>query len=317
MKRIAITGANGFIGRGLAARLLKQSECLPVRICRTCNEDLDSNSFAVGEINGDTDWGIALDGADAVVHLAARTHVLREQASDPAAAFHTINVDGTQRLFECAMAAGVTQFVYLSSIGVNGPETHAAPFTERDTPQPATPYARSKHDAEEVLRSLAPRSGMSVSIVRPPLVYGPRAPGNFQRLVRGVQSGMPLPFATLRNRRSFVSRDNLVDFIAACLMRPAPAHVAGGCETYLIADNESPSTPELIRAIAAGLDRPARLLPFPAPLLKAAMSAVGRSGMAQQLCGSLQIDTAKAKTELGWEPPQTFCEGIRAAVATV
>jgi nucleoside-diphosphate-sugar epimerase len=260
----------------------------------------------VGNQDERTDWSAALDGIRTVVHLAGRAHILKESVGDPIAAFHRTNVEGTLNLARQAAFAGVSRFVFVSSIKVNG-ETGA--YRESDTAAPADVYGKTKLEAENGLREIEASTGLGVVVIRPPLVYGPGAKANFAALVRAVESGIPLPFGAIANRRSLVGRDNLVDFILTCLDHPA-AHG----QTFFVSDGEDISTTTLIYRIATAMKRPARLIPVPPALLWAAAAVAGKRAVAQRLLGSLQVDISKARTLLGWTPPVTVDEGLRVAV---
>ena len=308
---VVMTGATGFIGRQLQVRLDVNSY-VAISTQRRAQSGFTAslNSFVIGDINDTTNWSAALHGADAVVHLAARVHVMRDRSHDPLTEFRCVNTDGTLNLARQAAAAGVRRFVYLSSIKVNGEATHdGCPFTPNDLAAPQDPYGISKHEAEVGLRTIARTTGMQVVIIRPTLVYGAGAKGNFKSLMKLVARGLPLPLASIHNRRSLVGIDNLVDFIITCLEHPAAAN-----ETFLVSDGEDLSTPDLIRRIARAMNRPARLLPVPKSVLMAAAAILGKRDMAQRLCGSLQVDISKARTLLGWNPPVSVDEGLRRAV---
>jgi UDP-glucose 4-epimerase len=262
----------------------------------------------VNVIDDETNWTDALDGGDGVViHLAARVHVMQDVAVDPLAEFRMINVEGTLNLARQAAEAGVRRFIYLSTIKVNGEQTLPGhPFTERDLPAPLDPYGISKYEAEQGLRKLAQHTKMEVVIIRPPLVYGPGVKANFLNMMRWLHKGLPLPFATINNRRSLVALDNLIDLIVVCLKHPEAAN-----QTFLVSDGEDLSTTGLLHRMAHALGRPPRLLPIPTSLLKVVAAILGRRDMAQRLCGSLQVDISKTKTLLGWSPPISVDEGLR------
>jgi nucleoside-diphosphate-sugar epimerase len=254
-----------------------------------------------------TNWLAALQGVDTLVHCAARAHVLHDRAIDPLAEYRRVNVAGTLRLAEQAAAMGVQRFVYMSSIGVNGvlsPPDKV--FTEADKPTPHNAYTLSKWEAEQGLLRVANETGLEVVIIRPPLVYGCGAPGNFGVLMRAVQHGWPLPLGAVHNRRSLVALDNLIDFILTCMSHPQAAN-----QTFLVSDGLDLSTTELVRDLARAAGVTARLVPVPQKLLEMSLKIVGKSEMAQRLCGSLQVDISKAQTLLGWKPPITVDEGFR------
>jgi len=199
----------------------------------------------------------------------------------------------------------VKRFVFISSIGVNG-NISTRPFRVGDQPNPAEPYAQSKWEAEQGLMKLAAETSMEVVIIRPPLVYGPDAPGNFGSLVRWIEKGVPLPLGAIHNKRSLVGIDNLVDLIIHCLDHPAAAN-----QVFLAGDGEDISTPELLRGVGRAMGKPARLIPVPAGLLQFGATLLGRKAMAQRLLGSLQVDISKTRELLDWKPPYTVEEGLR------
>lgn len=307
-RTILVTGATGFVGKALVSRLLKEATFRLRAALRSGKSDVAVavECLVVGDLALDTDWSRALDGVDTVIHLAARAHVMLEETADPLAEFRRVNVEGTLNLARQAASAGVRRFIFVSSIGVNGNRTAFNSFSESDQPNPQEPYAVSKWEAEEGLKSLAAESGIEVAIIRPPLVYGPNAPGNFGRLYRLVQRGLPLPLGAIRNRRSLVALDNLVDLIITCISHPAAAN-----QTFLVSDGEDLSTPDLIRRLARALDRPARLFPVPTAVLMAGGALFGKREVAARLCGSLQVHITKARKALGWTPPVSVDEGLR------
>ena len=308
---ILVTGASGFVGRGVCASVARIHRLRVALRNPATAVFADSVDFVQASLSPDQDWTGAMLGVSAVIHCAARVHVMKEESSDPSTEFRRVNVEGTLSLARQAAAAGVRRFVYVSSIGVNGGETFAQPFTPDDKVAPHTPYAVSKHEAEVALRMLAAATGMEVVIIRPPLVYGPNAPGNFASLMKWLGSGIPLPLGAITaNRRSFVFLDNLVDLIVTCIDHPVAAN-----QTFLVSDDEDLSTTTLLRRMAAALGRPARLIPVPAGLIALGAKLIGRPGVAQRLCGSLQVDIGKTKTLLGWMPPITVDEGLRRTAA--
>jgi nucleoside-diphosphate-sugar epimerase len=241
---------------------------------------------------------------NAVVHLAARVHTLRETAADPLAEYRRVNLDGTRRLAAAAARQGVSRLVFVSTSKVNG-EASARPFTESDSPRPEDAYARSKWEAEQALARIGQETGLGYVILRPPLVYGPGVGANFGRLMRWVARGVPLPLGAVDNRRSLLYLGNLVDAIRVCLDHPA----AGG-RTYLLSDGEDVSTPELVRRIAAALGVAPRLFSVPVPLLRLAASTIGQRQEIERLVGSLQVDSARIRRELGWSAPATMREAL-------
>ena len=310
--RVLITGGLGFVGKAVVAGALTRR----FSVCATSRQkifqpDKRVEYVQVGDLGLVTDWSLALQGVHSVVHCAARAHVLHETAVDPQAAFRLVNVDGTLNLARQAVAAGVKRFVFLSSIGVNGIQTAPGEsFSEADSPHPHNAYALSKWEAEQGLRRMADQTGLEVVIIRPPLVYGLGAPGNFGALMRAVQRGWLLPLGAVHNQRSLVALDNLVDFIIRCTTHPQAAN-----QTFLVSDGQDMSTTELVRGMAHAAGRTARLLPVPVGALQAVATLLGKGDVVQRLCGNLQLDISKTRTLLGWAPSVTVEEGLRRAVA--
>ena len=311
MRSVLVTGASGFVGRAVVARAVADGWTVRAGTRQPASGWPAGVETAPGlELAPDTDWRSALAGVDSIVHCAARVHVMHDAAPDPLAEFRRVNTAGSLALARQAAAAGVRRFVFVSSIGVNSAETFGTPCRADDVPAPHSPYAVSKYEAEEALRRLAAETAMEVAVLRPPLVYGPGAPGNFAQLMRALQRGLPLPLGAVHNRRSFVALDNLVDLIVRCLAHPAAAN-----RTFLVSDGEDLSTTALLRRTALALGRPARLLPVPAPLLRAAANALGRRELGQRLFGSLQVDSSLARALLGWAPVVSVDEGLRRTAA--
>jgi UDP-glucose 4-epimerase len=313
--RILVTGATGFVGTALCSRLAVQGDEVVAAARRPGANGARPGDTPgavvwanVGEVGRDTDWRDALTGVEAVVHLAARVHVMKETASDALTAFRRVNVEGTLRLAQDAAAAGVRRFVFVSTIKVNG-EGRDAPYRETDVPAPEDAYAVSKWEAEQGLQRIAQETGLEVVILRPPLVYGPGVKANFMRLMQIVQSGWPLPLGAIRNRRSLLYLGNFVDAIRLCVEHPAAAG-----RTFLVDDGEPVSTPDLIRAVAQAMGRPARLLAVPVGLLDFVGALLGRRAAVARLTGSLWVDSSAIRSRLGWSPPYTLRQGLDATV---
>jgi nucleoside-diphosphate-sugar epimerase len=309
MRRVLVTGATGFVGQTLCARLaesgyLVRAALRAVRPLPSCIAE----STLTGSVGTATDWGPALQGVDLVVHAAALTHVFRQTLSDRQR-FDEINARGTGRLAQAAAAAGVRRFVYLSSIKVNGEENAQRPYRSDDAPNPQNEYARSKLEGERLLQQAAAQSEMEAVILRPPLVYGPSVRANFLRLMRSVDRGWPLPFGAIHNRRSLVNVWNLSDLIVTLLARPGA--VAG---VWLVSDGEDPSTPDLVCKLGCALQRPVRLLPVPPALLRVCGALAGRSAELARLCGSLRVCTAATRA-LPWSAPVGMDEALARTAA--
>ena len=302
---ILLTGASGFIGQRVAHVIQQHDQYTLTCALRRPTESLE---FAVVQVDGleaDTNWSAALAGQNVLIHAAARAHIINDEVTDPLAEYRRVNVQGTLNLARQAAQAGVTRFIFISSIGVNG-NINIRPFTEEDLPNPAELYAQSKWEAEQGLLNIQRETGMEIVIIRPPLVYGPNAPGNFGSLVQWVEKGFPLPLGAIHNQRSLVALDNLVDLIITCIDHPAAAN-----QIFLAGDGQDVSTTELLRGVAKAMDKPSRLIPIPAKLLMLGATSLGKKAVAQRLLGSLQVDITKARELLGWEPPITVEEGLR------
>ncbi len=292
---VLVTGASGFIGAVVRDALTRRGSAVRVAL-RTVRDRVSGDVVEIGNIETFDGWRTALEGVACVVHIANVAHVGRQGV----AYARTVNVDATARLAEAAVGAGVARFVYVSSAKVHGEQTSDAPFDERSPLAPREPYAQLKVDAEQRLGEIASRGGLELVIVRPPLVYGPGVKANFHVLLSAVARGLPLPFGSIENRRSLVYVGNLADAIVGCVHSPAAAG-----KTYLVSDGTPVSTPNLCRALGEVLGRPARLFPFSVPLLEIAPPL-------RKLTRSLEVDDSAIRRELGWTPPYTFEEGIRA-----
>ncbi len=304
-----MTGASGFIGGAVLCRLNREGAVAARGTVRRhpLNIPASIELAVVGDLGPQTNWTHALEGVDAVVHTAARVHVMRESALDPLAEFRRVNVSGTLALARQAAAAGVSRFVFISSVKVNGEGTvPGRPYTATDGPAPVDPYGVSKLEAEQGLFEVTGETQMRVSIIRPVLVYGPGVKGNFLTLMRWVHKGIPLPLGAIHNQRSLVSLENLIDLIVTCLDHPAaPGRV------FMVSDGEDLSTTALIRRVAAALGRPARLVPVPAAGLLALARVLGKGDVAQRLCGSLQVDINSTRELLGWSPPVSVDHALK------
>lgn len=296
MKRVLVTGAGGFVGAPLCQALAGAGYAI-VGMVRSRSEPVPGVNYLQADLLADDVFTEGFPEVDCIIHLAGRAHVLSDRAQDPLVAFRNVNRDATLKLAARAMEVGVKRFIFISSIGVNGNQTFDSAFDEQSVPQPHADYARSKLEAEEGLQSLVADSGMELVIIRPPLIYGVNAPGNFARLLRLVASGLPLPLGGIRNLRSLVSLENMVSFILHCI-----EHRDAVGQIFLLADGQDVSTTQMIESISAGMGKRTVLFPVPGPLLKASLTLLGKGALHSQLCGSLQIDSSKARQLLGWMP---------------
>lgn len=310
---LLVSGANGFIGKQLCAELSRQGQSVraAVRLARPGNLLENVATVSIGEINGETDWTDALHGVKVVIHLAARVHVMKTNASSRLDELHKVNIDGAWNLARQAHDAGVQRFIFISSIKVNGESTpFGQPYTTEHQPAPIDPYGISKCEAEDALRQLADETGMELVIIRPPLVYGPGVKANFHSMMYWLNKGIPLPLGSIQNKRSFVALDNLIDLIITCIDHPAAAN-----QTFLAGDGEDLSTTELLQRLGKALGKPARLFSMPIWALTVGATVLGRRDMAQRLCNSLQVDISKACDLLGWQPPVSVDDALKKTAA--
>ena len=302
---VLVTGAGGFVGRHLVPVLIGEGWRVRRAVRSLSGSD---DEVLIGSIGRATDWQAALAGVEAVVHLAARVHHPGEEGA--AELYRAVNTEGTLQLARCAVAAGVRRFVHVSTILVNGNSTDGrAPFREDDIPAPRGVYGSSKAAAESGLKQLAETVDTRIAVIRPPLIYGAGALGNFRLLVRAIQRGIPLPFGAIRNRRAFLGVENLASFIANRL-----SGADSKFDIFLVADEMQISTPEFVRQIARAAGSTARLVPVPVTALKVLLKMSGRSESRDSLIGSMEIDVSKVAAT-GWRPPIGMEEGLRRAVS--
>ena len=304
-RNVLLTGANGFLGSRLALALNSKRDIKLTVSVRRPIKIFASQVLEIPSLDADTDWSVALSNQQVVIHAAARAHIMKDEVADPLAEYRRVNVEGALNLARQAAMAGVNRFIFMSSIGVNG-NTNIRPFTEVDAPNPAELYAQSKWEAEQSLWEIQRETGIELVIIRPPLVYGPNAPGNFGSLMGWVEKGIPLPLGAVHNQRSLVAVDNLVDLIITCIDHPSAAN-----QLFLAGDGQDVSTTKLLRGVAHAMDKPTRLIPVPASLLMLGATLLGKKARAQRLLGSLQVDISKSRDLLGWEPPISVEEGLR------
>ena len=295
---ILVTGAAGFLGRALIEELAQRKRDSRAAVRTLVSTDLADSTVAVGEISAETDWSVALAGVDSVIHCAARAHVIRDVSANPLQAFRAVNVAATLALATQAQSAGVRRFIFVSSIGVNGPVTHGSPFRADDPPAPCSPYAISKLEAEQALLSMFGPGGMEIVIVRPPLVIGPNAKGNLATLQKVIARGLPLPFAAVTaNRRDLVSLEVLCDLLICCVDHP---NAAG--RIFLVSDGVPLSTRTLLVRLGTGIGRPTKLFSFPSSGLRTLLRLIGKPEMARQLLDDLEVDIDATCDALNWRP---------------
>lgn len=305
--KILITGVSGFVGQSLV-KVLKQRDFDLVGVGRNLVASNTDTFFSVPNFSNQAAWKVPLEACDVVIHLAARVHVMNDDVSDALTEFRKVNVEGTLSLAAQAAKASVKRFIYISSIKVNGEFTEVGkPFTEQDVANPKDAYALSKYEAEQGLKLIAQQTGMDVVIIRPPLVYGLGVKANFASMLEAVKRRIPLPLGVIYNQRSFVYVGNLVSLIVCCIDHPSASN-----QVFLVSDGQDLSTTELLIECAVALDVKPRLLPIPQYLIERCLGVLGKQSLVQRLCGNLQVDISKAYNLLGWKPPFTVPEGLKA-----
>ena len=312
MKKICVTGANGFIGQSLCKALSNSGYFVRgfVRTLNTFPKLRNLEYVKVGNIDLNTNWENSLFSFDCLIHCAGIANTTKKDDKD---IYNSVNFEGTKNLAEQAVKAGVRRFIFLSTIKVNGESTYKPNtkqrFSHKNTSNPQDSYAISKLEAEKILWEISSKTGLEVVVVRLPLVYGYGAKGNLERLIKLVRLGIPLPLSLVKNQRSMVGMDNLVDLLIRCIDHPE----ASG-KTFLASDGEDLSTPKLIKLIASSMGRKANLFPFPIYILKFLASVLGKKEEINRLVGSLRIDNSYTKKILNWTPPISVEEGIRKMV---
>lgn len=311
--KVFLTGATGFVGSALLQRFVADG----VAVRALVRNDLVKLPYGVGKVVADlaglvdchVSLATSLKECGVVVHAAARSHIMRDEVSDPLAEYRRVNRDATLALGRLAAQAGVKRFVFVSSVKVNGEMTRPRDaFVSEITHAPIDPYGLSKYEAEQGLLAIAKETGLEVVIIRPPLVYGPGAKGNFATMVNWVKKGVPLPFGSVRNARSLVALNNLVDFIVLCA-DPARSPKAAN-EVFLISDGADVSTSDLLRKVAKACGVKSRLLSVPTELMRFAARVLGKGAVADRLFSNLQVDSSKAQDLLGWKPVVTMDEAL-------
>jgi nucleoside-diphosphate-sugar epimerase len=307
MKRVLITGASGFIGRSLSNELLNQGYIVAALLRKKSNLlPVDVNQIIICDFNNIIDYSLIFKDIDCLIHLAGRAHIIDKGVKFNLDKFREVNTCLTLNLAKKAAEFGVNRFLFLSSIGVNGNQNNK-PFSEIDIPNPQDSYAISKYEAEKGLFRISKDTQLRIVVIRPPLVYGANAPGNFGRLIDFFSTKflLPLPFGAVNNKRSLVAIDNLVDFIITCMV-----HKNAENEVFLISDNQDVSTMQLLNKMAKAFDRKLVLLPIPIKFMILLARLIGKRKDAIRLFSSLQIDISKAQKNLNWQPKVTIDEQL-------
>lgn len=307
---ILVTGAYGFVGSALVQYLTQGTGSRVRGAVRSRKKDFPSGIevIEVGGLSAKTDWTRALNGVTTVVHTAAITHdIAHKQTVNALAELREVNVAATVALARQAISQGVRRFIFISTVKVLGEVSKIGrPLRDSDPYAPSDNYSISKMEAEQQLRALVAGTAMELVIIRPPLVYGVGSASNFNRLMNVVARGVPMPFASIQNQRSFVGIDNLVDFIQVCTAHPAAAH-----RIFMVSDGQSCSTPMLIRSMSRALGVPAWLFPVPEHWMAQVAGVFGKKSTFQRLCGTLEVDISPAKQLLEWTSVQTLESGLR------
>jgi nucleoside-diphosphate-sugar epimerase len=305
---VLLTGATGFVGSAILNRLIDDGEHIFAAVRNGGYPETDQVTKVNLNLSKLADHSHAtihddalldvLSETDVVIHCAARAHVMNEVSVNPEDELRRLNCDATITLANMAASAGINRFVFISSIGVNG-KSNTIPFDESSNPEPHDAYSVSKYKAEQGLLKIAQQTKMEVVIIRPPLVYGPRVPGNFKSLVSWVRKGIPLPFGKINNKRSLVALDNLADFILLCSSKEKSPKAAN--EVFLISDDTDVSTTDILRNVAKAYGVRSRLIPIPSSVLMFVAELLGKKEKALKIIGNLQVDSSKARQLLNWK----------------
>lgn len=296
--KILVTGSNGFVGKALCQTLRNRGDNYLGSVRDKALAITGQDYIVVESLDANTNWRKALDGCDTVVHLAGRAHILNDNIGDPLAAFRRTNMQGTLNLAEQAAECGVSRFIFVSSIGVNGAETSGLPFRPNDSPSPHSPYAVSKLEAEIGLRGIAKRTSLDVVIIRSPAIYGKNAPGNFGLIQKFIKYGIPLPFGSIDNKRSLVAIENVVSFITVCI-----EHQRAANELFLVSDDDDLSTLEIVELMGKLIGKKPKTVKLPLKLLWCIFTILGKRKAGVSLMSDLQLDVDRSRELLEWSPP--------------
>lgn len=301
--KIAVTGASGFIGTYLTVYLASQSHKVQ-KFSRVASH----NFIKLPDVIDSESWGKILEGTNVFVHLAGRAHILNDNAEFPLEEFRKINVDWTLEVAKRVISSDVKRFIYFSSLGVYGSETSDVPFSESSEYRPRFDYALSKVEAEKELKKLFASSNKDLVIIRPPLVYAYDAPGNFARLLCLAKTRIPLPFGAVKNKRSLISVNNLINFTALCCEHPKAAN-----EDFVVCDSEVITTADIISNLRIGMSNKIPVFNFPEKFLIYFFKLFRRFELFRKVFGSLEVSNQKAKSLLGWSPIESTQESLRIA----
>ncbi len=297
-RKILVTGSNGFVGKSLCPILRDRGFAVLGSVRSKCTAPAEEGYVVIKGLEPNTKWKSALEGCDVVVHLAGRAHKLNEKHDDSLALYRSINTLSTLNLAQQAAECGVTRFIFLSSVGVNGSMTSGNAFRDYDSPAPHSPYAVSKLEAENGLLKIASRTKMDVVIIRSPLIYGLDAPGNIGMLEKCIKLGVPLPFGSISNKRSLVAIENLISFIIVCI-----EHERAANQLFLISDNDDLSTLEVAKVIGKLMGKEPYMIKVSVRILWFILKLLGREKMGVSLMSDLQLDIGRSLKLLDWTPP--------------
>lgn len=309
--QIAVSGANGFVGRALCKQLCDAGHGVIAIVRRSCVSETCVRECLISD---DNFAGIArgmpeLGRCDVFIHLAARVHVMQDQIANPLAAYRTANVEGALNAAAAALRSGARRLVFVSSVKALGEGEPGRPWREDDQPAPVDPYGISKFEAEQALTAFGWEKGIEIVIVRPPLVYGPGVRANFRDLMKAVDHGIPLPLGGVEARRSMVYVGNLADAIGVLAIRREPTE-----GVFHVSDGDDLSVSGMVRAIANAFGKPARLIPVPVSALRILGRLTGKSAQIERLIGPLRVEASRLRTDVGWTPPWSVSEGLAETV---
>ncbi len=294
---ILITGSNGFVGSNLA-KYLSSKDLKIISSSRKKYDNYGFKHYQITELNQFTNWRGILEGVKNIVHTAACVHQMSKFSSNDKKMFREVNTLGTINLFKQAVESKVERFIFLSTIGVCGSET-IKQFNEKSPTNPKTLYSKSKLDAEKHLLSLAKESETKLIIIRPPMIIGPGAPGNFDKLVYAINKNLPLPLRSVDfNKKSFLSISNLNDFIYKCISIEYSKN-----DLFVLADSQYYSTSYFIELLCYSMKKRNILFPFPPMLLKKILQIIGKKELSIKLLSNMQINSSHARESLEWNPP--------------
>ena len=296
--KVTVTGCNGFVGQALCKYLCDINYDVIGTVRDESRSTSDYKCVPVGEIDSDTDWRPALRGQNTVVHLAGRAHILRDRSKDSLTEFRRVNTLGTINLAQQAIEFGISRFIFISTIGVNGFVSKDNSFSERSNEEPHSPYAISKFEAELSLKKLVSNTPMELVIIRPPAIYGESAPGNFGLIIKAINKGIPLPFANINNKRSLIYLHNLTSFIEICIVNERAAN-----RLFIVDDNEDLSTPDIINLMGSFADKNPKIIKTPIWFLRLIFGILGRKKTGHSLLSDLQLDSSYTREHLNWKPP--------------